>query len=185
MTAAQTMKDETARWLKSLVIDHNLCPFAHKDYAQNRIYYAVMAEANDNAYYDSVVNEVDRMIVTHDISTTLLLWPAAQSFDNFINLVAMAEHILTSHGWQNDIQLAHFHPNYCFADTDENDAANYTNRSPYPMLHLLRAENMARVLSKYPNPENIPARNIEHTRTLGTKQLIDILNNCKSPVGQT
>lgn len=181
MTTAQTMIEETGRWLKLLVIDHNLCPFAHKDYAQNRIYYAVMAEANDNAYYDSVVNEIERMIATAEISTTLLLWPAAQSFDNFINLVGLAEHILTSHGWQHDFQLAHFHPNYCFSDSDINDAANYTNRSPYPMLHLLRSEDMEKVLSKYPKPENIPLRNIEHVRAMGTKQLVEILNDCKNP----
>ena len=179
MPATQTMIEETQCWVKALVIDHNLCPFAHKDYAQNRIHYAVMAKNNDNAYYDSVVNEVERLIATPSISTSLLIWPAAESFEGFLSLVGMAEQILISHGWQHEFQLAHFHPNYCFAEAQADDPANYTNRSPYPMLHFLRTDDMARVLSKYPNPENIPARNIEHARTLGTDQLIQILNSCK------
>lgn len=179
MTAVQTMIEETQHWLKLLVIDHNLCPFAHKEYARNRIHYACMSEHDENAYYDSVINEVERLISTPSISTSLLLWPAVESFEGFLSLVGMAEQILVSHGWQQHFQLAHFHPNYCFADAPADDPANYTNRSPYPMLHLLRVDDMERVLAKYPTPENIPTRNIDHVRALGSEQLKDILNRCK------
>lgn len=169
------MLDETKRWLKQFVLEHNLCPFAHKDYAQNKIHYTCMSEHDDNAYYDSVVAEVERLFNTAEISTTLLLWPELREFNDFLSVVGMAEQILISHGWQHDFQLAHFHPDYCFTDTDEDDLANYTNRSPYPMLHILRVEQMAQVLARYPEPEQIPERNIAHVRQLGLAYLQALL----------
>lgn len=178
MNEAQAM-NATKRWLKRLVIDHNLCPFAHKEFARNRIHYAYQAEHTDEAYYDNIVHEVQRLINHPHISTSLLIWPKAKDFDGFLSLVGMAEQALRSHNWHHDFQLAHFHPDYCFADTTQDDPSNYTNRSPFPMLHLLRADHMARVLEKYPNPEDIPERNIRYTLDMGEAKLKRLLAECK------
>ncbi len=179
MLLAQAMIEETQRWLKLLVIDQNLCPFAHKEHAQNLIHYAYNTKHNDNAYYDSVVTEVERLITNPEISTTLLLWPEVESFESFLSLVGMAEQILVSHKWHHNFQLAHFHPHYCFLDAEPDALENYTNRSPYPMLHILRSDHMARVLNKYPNPEQIPLRNIAHVQAMGVEQLMALLAHCK------
>jgi hypothetical protein len=81
-------------------------------------------------------------------------------------------------GYEGIYQLASFHPQYLFADSDENDPSNYTNRSPYPMLHILREASLEKVLESYPNPENIPERNIELTRSLGLETMQKLLAEC-------
>lgn len=170
--------EATQQWLKLFVIGHNLCPFAHKEFARKRIHYAFQPEHCDSAYYDHVVHEIERLIEQPHISTSLLIWPMATCFEEFLSLVGMAEHIIQTHGWHHSFQLAHFHPNYCFAETSADDASNYTNRSPFPMLHLLRVDDMAGVLAKYPNPESIPERNIRYTIAMGSEKLKELLKQC-------
>lgn len=178
MNEAQAI-EATQRWLEWLVIGQNLCPFSHKEFARKRIHYAYQADHSDNAYYDSLILEVKRLIEQPEISTSLLIWPNAKDFEGFLSLIGMAEQVLQSHGWHHHFQLAHFHPEYCFADTSEDDPSNYTNRSPVPMLHLLRVDQVARVLEKYPHPESIPERNIRHTLAMGKEKLEQLLVTCK------
>ncbi|MCQ8183757.1 DUF1415 domain-containing protein, partial [Methylomonas sp. SURF-1] len=89
--------------------------------------------------------------------------------------------LLTDQGYEGIYQLASFHPRYRFADSDETDPSNYTNRSPYPMLHLIRESSIENALAIYPDPAAIPERNIELTRRLGLKKLQDIVSACLEP----
>ena len=104
-------------------------------------------------------------------TTLLILASACTRFDDFLDLAAIAEQLLLDQGYEGVYQLASFHPEYCFAGSDQNDAANYTNRSPYPMLHIIRETDIAQALQSYQNPEQIPERNIELTRKLGLKKM--------------
>ena len=81
-------------------------------------------------------------------------------------------------GYEGVYQLASFHPSYLFADAGDDDPGNYTNRSPYPMLHILREASVEAALATYPNPENIPNRNIQLTQTLGLAVMQDLLAQC-------
>ncbi|WP_113907332.1 DUF1415 domain-containing protein [Aliidiomarina celeris] len=180
MSAESSMISQTQLWLERLVIGLNLCPFAHREFAQQRIRFTVDNSADDNAVYDRFCTEIGYLMAHPDTSTTLIIWPTVATFESFLNRVGLAEQILNTHGWATEFQLAHFHPNYCFADSEEQDPANYTNRSPWPLLHILRSEQMEKVLARYPKPEQIPLNNIELMRKLGNAELAAQLKACRS-----
>jgi len=99
---------------------------------------------------------------------TFLIFPGSfKQFDEYLDMVALAEKLVKQHGYEGIYQLASFHPLYLFADSSPDDPANYTNRSVYPMLHLLREESIDKALAHYDKPENIPVRNISFAREKG------------------
>jgi hypothetical protein len=105
----------------------------------------------------SFVNEMQRLDNDPTIETSFLIFSNAfQQFDDYLDLVSLAEKLLERKGYEGTYQLASFHPLYLFANSDENDPANYTNRSIYPMLHLLREESIDKALANYKDPD-IPA----------------------------
>jgi hypothetical protein len=128
---------------------------------------------------ENLIDECARLDENENIETTLLIYPKAfANFDEYLDFVEIAERLLEVEDYEGIYQLASFHPNYCFEGSNENDAANYTNRSPYPMLHLLREESLEKALETYPNPENIPENNIKLTRELGLQKLKETLAAC-------
>ncbi len=100
--------------------------------------------------------------------TTLIIFPEQfGDFSEYLLFVKQAERLASRKGYDGIYQLAGFHPDYCFADAAADDAANYTNRSLYPMLHLLREASITKALAPFPRPENIPQRNIRFAREKG------------------
>jgi len=95
-----------------------------------------------------------------------------------LDFLELAQGLLEVQNYEGVYQLASFHPNYCFEGSAENDAANYTNRSPYPMLHLLRESSLERALANYKNPEKIPDNNVKLTRELGLEKMKSTLAAC-------
>lgn len=125
--------------------------------------------------------ECDRLDTDTDIETTLLIYPHAFSlFDDYLDFLELAETLMCEQGYEGIYQLASFHPDYCFEGSYINDPANYTNRSPYPMLHLIRETSLEQAINCYPDPDNIPQRNIELTRSLGLTKLQNLLAACYS-----
>lgn len=114
-----------------------------------------------------------------NIETSLLIFPESlKDFDDYLDFLEIANALMHKQGYEGIYQLASFHPHYYFEGADENDAANYTNRSPYPMLHILREASLERALLNYPDPENIPGRNIKLTRELGLDVMQKLLADC-------
>lgn len=112
------------------------------------------------------------------IETTFLIFPGAYgNFMSYLDLVDKAEALLEKENYESVYQLASFHPGYCFAGSDENDAANYTNRSPYPMLQILREDSVTKALAFFPAAENIPVTNIDFARKKGL-QYMQLLRVC-------
>ena len=102
------------------------------------------------------------------IETSFLIFPNAfQKFHDYLDLLSLADDRLKRNGYEGIYQVASFHPLYLFANSDETDPANYTNRSIYPMLHLLREESMTKALANYKDPESIPMRNIDFAKKKG------------------
>jgi hypothetical protein len=97
-------------------------------------------------------------------------------------LIDLANAILVSSGYEGFVQIAHFHPDYVFADSDEHDPANYTNRSPYPTLHLIREASMSRVLDIHPDPDGIPENNVALTREKGITFWQKLLQHCQTKI---
>jgi hypothetical protein len=158
----------TRKWIVDVVIGCNFCPFAANVVKQQTIFYKVEENTEIDACLDSFVNEIKRLDNDAGIETSLLIFPNAfQKFDDYLDLVSLAEDRLKRNGYEGVYQVASFHPLYLFANSDENDPANYTNRSIYPMLHLLREESIDRALENYKSPGSIPVRNINFAREKG------------------
>ena len=178
MTDAQ-IKAQTQAWLETVIIAHNICPFAHKVHNQDSIRYRVCHGHNLELCLETLILECVRLDTAPDIATSLVIYPNAfNTFVDYLDFLAIAESLLIEQGYEGVYQLASFHPDYCFEGSDESDPANYTNRSPYPMLHLLREDSLEIALRSYPDPENIPLRNIELTHRLGKAKMQDLLNAC-------
>ena len=115
-----------------------------------------------------MVNELQNLDKNESVETTLIIFKNDfTNFETYLALVDSAQELLEQKGYEGIYQLASFHPEYCFNGADVNDAANYTNRSIYPMLHLLREESITKALRLYKNPELIPEHNILLARQKG------------------
>lgn len=171
-TNKELVIEQTKNWIKKVVIDCNFCPFAAKPFMQKSIRYTVH---NDIGVADSLAvfqQELEFLNKENSIETSFIIFPNDfKSFDDYLDLIADAEDLLAQLGYEGVYQVASFHPDYCFADSVEEDAANYTNRSIYPMLHLLREDSITKALSLYKEPETIPENNMAYTREKGLKYM--------------
>lgn len=162
-----------------VVIGCNFCPFANREVKHDRVHYAVEFNASLQRCLEAFMKECKRLDDNEDIATTLLILPNGfENFDGYLHLVDLAETLLADNGYEGIYQVAGFHPLYRFAGSDLDDAANYTNRSVYPMLHLLREESIEAALQNYPDPGNIPMRNIDFARNKGTAYMQMLRNAC-------
>ena len=170
---------QTKKWITDVVVGCNFCPFAARELKQNRVHYRVEFATELSICLESFLQECIRLDKDKEIETTLLIFPNAfHSFDEYLALVDVAEKLLRKKGYEGIYQVASFHPLYRFAGSQADDAANYTNRSIYPMLHLLREESIERALERYPNPEQIPERNIRFAHEKGLAYMKMLRDAC-------
>ncbi len=170
--------EATKNWLEKVVVGLNLCPFARQPFSTGRVRYVVY-EGTDIVQLAIRMIQEAQYLKEHpsaEVETTLLILSnALPDFLDYLDFVAEGEWLIRENGLEGVIQLASFHPDYQFAGTEPEAPENYTNRSPYPMLHLLREESIERVLEHYENPEEIPARNIEKMQELGVEGIRKLL----------
>lgn len=160
----------TRTWLERAVIGLNLCPFAKAVHLGERIRYAVSVADTPDELRADLVDELQTLAEADpgEIETTLLIHPRV--FDDFLDyndFLEVADDTLEELDLVGEIQVASFHPRYQFAGTEPDDIENYTNRSPYPMLHLLRESSVDAAVAAFPDTEQIYERNIETMRSLG------------------
>lgn len=159
---------QTTQWINTVVIGCNFCPFAAKAVLRKSIRYVVLPEATMESSLEAVMEELRLLDRTEDLETTLLIFPDRfADFEEYLDLVDLAEALSEEQGYEGVYQIASFHPEYCFSDADEQDPANYTNRSPYPMLHLLREDSITKAVDHYIDSEGIPERNIAFAKGKG------------------
>ncbi len=159
---------QTRSWIKNVVVGCNFCPFASREVQRGSIHYEVIRSEAIETCLEAVLRECKRLDEDPAIETTLLIFPGAfHQFEEFLELLELGEDLLLEHDYEGIYQIASFHQDYRFADAPADDPANYTNRSLYPMLHLLREASLDRVLENYPDPEGIPERNIDFARQKG------------------
>jgi hypothetical protein len=169
----------TQNWLKTVIIAYGICPFAKRELDRGSIRFCTDHATEVESCLLNLLLECDRLNIDSSIETTLLIYDCAFSaFDDYLDYLALAGSLLIKQGYEGVYQLASFHPDYCFEGSTQTDPANYTNRSPYPILHLLRETSIDRAIATYPNPENIPQRNIELTRELGLAKMQALLAQC-------
>jgi hypothetical protein len=160
----------TRTWLERAVIGLNLCPFAKAVHLKNQLRYAVSPAHTPEDLLVDLIAELRTLQAADasEIETTLLVHPRVLAdFLDYNDFLELADAAVAAEGLEGEIQLASFHPQYQFAGTGPEDIENYSNRSPYPMLHLLREASIARVVAVFPDASQIFKRNIETLRRLG------------------
>jgi len=170
---------QTRNWIEKVVVGNNFCPFAARELARDSIRYVVCEKKTEVEYLEILINELKHLSDNEGVETTLIVFADDfQGFEEFLFFVEIATQFLVDWNYEGIYQLASFHREYRFAGTDNDDAANYTNRSPFPMLHLLREASIEKAIDSYPDAENIPNRNIAHAREEGLKRMKENLEDC-------
>ncbi len=169
-TAADEVIAQTRIWIERAVIGLNLCPFTKAVYVKEQIRYVVSGARNR----DELLADLERELATledaspDDIDTTLLIHPAAmEDFLDYNDFLELADALIAQMDLEGEVQVAGFHPRFQFAGTKPDDITNYTNRSPYPTLHLLREASVDAAVAAFPDAEKIYEKNMESLRKLG------------------
>lgn len=177
--APSAVIEQTKSWITNVVVGCNFCPFAGRELSRGTIHYEVLENADTEMVLGAVVKALQQLDAEPGIETTLLILPGSfAGFDVYLDLVEDAETLLEKEGYEGNYQLASFHPQYLFAGSGEADPANYTNRSPHPMLHFLREESVSKAVDSYPGIEDVPNRNIAFAQEKGLVFMQQLLEAC-------
>ena len=165
---------ETRDWVERVVIGLNLCPFAPAPALKGLIRYVTSEAETQEALLEDLATELQRLVAAppEEIETTLLIHPRAlQDFHDFNDFLEVADELLRVLEFEGVIQLASFHPQYQFVDTERDDIGNATNQSPYPTLHLLREESISRAVDSFGDTRSISITNLATLAKLGPEGL--------------
>ena len=172
---------QTRCWVEKVVIEYNLCPFARTPTQNNQVRYVVSPAKKIKHLLEDLQRELDLLQQTpvDQIETTVLIHPfVLKNFFDYNDFLDVVDRLLEQNNYIDIFQVASLHPQYQFADADFDDAENYTNRAPYPILHLLREESVSKALDSYSHPERIPERNIRIMEKYGIEHMKDLLAQC-------
>jgi len=172
MTESATALQQTRQWISDFIIKLNICPFAAKPFNDGLIDFQTLDDVDFETLYKKLLTAIDAF---HQLDPDkaeagfLIVTAGLTDFDEYLEMLELLDEAIDESGLRGTFQLASFHPDYCFDGVPEDDPANATNRSPYPMFHIIREESLAEALKSYPEPEKIPERNIELLISLADK----------------
>ncbi len=176
MTSNEYIIDRTQHWLRSFIVNLNICPFAKREIEKGTLKLHVALAQKLQQALEEFLMEIIFLDKNPAVETTLLIYPSLFSdFFRYLDFVDLAERLICEQGYEGIYQLATFHPDYCFAEVEFNDVSNYTNRSPYPMIHLLREASLEKAIAYYGDTEDIPKNNIATMQRLGLKNIKELL----------
>ena len=161
-------------WLDDFVVGLNLCPFARPLLGAANLRIAICEETEPASLRRAFLRELDLLqgSTEQEIATTLLAFPCAlEEFEDYLQFLYLAQDLLVDSGLEGLVQLASFHPRYRFEGEADGAASHYSNRAPYPLIHLLREDMLSRVLEDFADPDQIPDKNIETLSDLGVEEL--------------
>ncbi len=167
-------------WIERFVVDLNLCPFARPVVSTDALRIVACESASPEAIATLLITEFDLLSQSSesDIATSLLVFPEGlEDFDDYLGFLDDAQTLLEEMGLGGEIQIASFHPDYRFEGEPVDAVSHFTNRAPYPLIHLLRETLVTNALDAYPNPERIPERNIQTLERLGLAGIESLLNS--------
>lgn len=174
MLTSQLSPEQLTRfWFESVVLGLNLCPFAHKPARENTIRFIVCETNNEDMLLEKTIAEIQLLADTaiDKCETTVMIVPnLLKDFYDYQFFLSEAERKLKQEGWKGTFQLASFHPNYCFSGATLDEPSNLTNRSPLPLIHILREASLTTVLENVDSPEDIPQRNMERMEELNEEE---------------
>jgi len=159
--AKEQALSETKAWLLEFVIGHNLCPFARKPFEADQVRFVCTDAQEDAALLQALAQEFELLLGDNAIETTLLIVPnALETFTAYWDFIELAEALIENLGLEGIFQMATFHPQYQFEGTEPSAPENRTNRSPYPLIHILREESLSKAIESHPDVAQIPERNV-------------------------
>ena len=171
----ETILEESKAWIEKFIIRLNICPFAGPSFKQDRIEYQIVEKCESVVIIESFLKLVSKMIASTEFSNSFLIIPEIGTFDHYLDLYYTCEDLLEESKTDQLIQLASFHPQYQYDGLENSDIANFRNRSPYAMIHLLRVEEVEQVIEQHNNTLEIPEINAEKLRRMGKEDLMEIL----------
>ncbi|EGR0624352.1 DUF1415 domain-containing protein [Vibrio parahaemolyticus] len=172
-TDINAITQQVDQWLNDVVIGLNLCPFAAKPQRNKQIKIFVSEATQEEALLEDILLQLIELSTTEPekLETTLVVVPnMLQDFWDYNFCIDWIEGLIKQQDWEGIFQVATFHPDYCFGGAAPEDDENLTNRSPYPIFHLIREESMEKVLKHYPDPESIPDTNIARVSALSEEE---------------
>ncbi|MDD8057606.1 DUF1415 domain-containing protein [Shewanella metallivivens] len=169
----------TERWVIDVIMKYNICPFARREVERASIRYVAIEQTKVKAVLKALLNECQYLDKHPEVETTLFILPRGfEGFYAYLDLVDDATDLLAQQDYEGVYQLATFHPDYCFDGEAQDSAANFTNRAPYPTLHIIREASMEIALANYNDPESIPERNIAFAQRKGSEFFVTLLQHC-------
>lgn len=177
-TQSQQIIQHTKNWIDEIVIGLDLCPFAAKVVLDGVIDYTVVDSEDSEQHLHALADCFTRLDQTPSIETSLLIFPNAYlQFDDYLDLLTLANLLLEDLMYAGTYQVASFHPHYRFNGTTEDDASNFSNRSPYPMLHILREASVEKAIEHYDNIDDVPEINIQKLKKIGFEKMQNALES--------
>jgi hypothetical protein len=170
---------QTMNWVKDFIVALNVCPFAKREVERESVRLVVLRSKKIDVALEELMSEIQWLDGHPETETTLLIFPTLfKDFHRYLDFVEIAEDLMFDQGCEGVYQLATFHPDYCFSGAEPDDVSNYTNRSPYPMLHLLREASLDKAIEFYGDTSEIPNQNIAKMESLGSSTLDDMFTSC-------
>jgi hypothetical protein len=172
--ASATAQSRIQAWLDEFVVGLNLCPFARPLLGTDKLRIEICNHTSSEQLRMAFLSELDLLqrSAEEEVATTVLAFPAALGdFGDYLDFLEDAQALLTEVGLDGVVQLASFHPHYQFAGEPAAAPSHYSNRSPYPVIHLLREDMLTRVLADGADPDEVPLRNIATLEAIGTEEL--------------
>ncbi len=170
--------ESVQRWVEQFIVELNLCPFAKREIVKNRVRYVVAEAATEEQLLVALEAELEFLSESTSTETTLLIHAhVLRDFYDYNQFLDIADGLLQEMNLDGDFQIASFHPHYQFGGTEANAAENYTNRSPYPILHLLREDSLEQAIDDHADVNQIPIDNVALMNNLGKDKLREMLDS--------
>ncbi len=167
-------------WVRTVVVGLDLCPFARREVEANTIRYAIADARTEESLIERLAEELVFLQERNDVETTLLIHPQVlRDFESYNDFLGLCDELLDLMQLRGEFQIASFHPEYRFAGTAADAPENYSNRSPYPLLHILREASVERAIARHPDIESVPVRNVARLRDIGSSRLRKLI--CPNP----
>ncbi|MCB8887809.1 DUF1415 domain-containing protein [Vreelandella malpeensis] len=171
--------NQTRAWIEDFIVAEDICPFARRELEADRVRIQVVRSKKFDVALEELAAELQWLVDHPETETTLLVLPTLfKHFEHYLDFVELAEQLVEALGFEGVFQLASFHPDYCFDGADPMEASNFTNRSPYAMVHLLREESVEQAIAFFGDTSVIPERNIAHLDALGSEEAQARLERC-------
>jgi uncharacterized protein len=172
--------NDVHQWVEHLVVGLNLCPFARRELVTNRVHFQVSDATTEEQLLADLQQALSLITDNPAIETLLLIHPAVlQDFYDYNDFLDYADGLLQQMDLEGVFQIASFHPDYQFQDTEPGDVRNYTNKSPYPMLHILNEASLEQAIANHPDIDSIPECNQALLQSMGIEQVLALLAKAK------